>query len=156
MSFPVSIYRYGTSRPAGEGMRIGVTRFIPRGVRREDRQKLNYFDVWLPLLAPEAELVSAFQAEKMTFARFASRYRSAMKAREPQQVIELLAGMSFFQPIALGCFCEDESRCHRSLLQKLVVAEVKARRSGFAKIFETEEGVARYASPVCFAHLEET
>jgi uncharacterized protein YeaO (DUF488 family) len=138
------IYRYGSPRTQGEGLRIGCARHLPRGVRREDWSRKNFFDLRLPLLAPTAPLVKAYLGGSISWAVFRRKYRAEMKAPECRQVIDLLAGLSLATPFALGCFCEDETHCHRSLLQRLVVdsrarispAAVKARvahRSGAAK-----------------------
>lgn len=153
MATSISIYRYASLRHEKEGLRIGTTRFVPRGVRREDWQRLGYFDLWVPLLSPEPELIKKFLHDKMPFATFARHYRAQMKQKESRQIIELLAGVSLFFPISLGCFCEDESRCHRSLLQKLVEEEAEKRRSGFEELRDLKDSVdlLRYASPVCLA-----
>jgi len=127
-------YRYGADRRPGEGLRIGAARFVPRGVRREDWQRKGYLDVWLPLLAPSAELVAEFRHGHIPFATFARRYRSEMKSRESSQVIEMLAAVSLFQPISAGCYCEDESVCHRSVLVKLIASAAESRRAGFEEI----------------------
>jgi uncharacterized protein YeaO (DUF488 family) len=148
----VTSYRYGSARQPGEGLRLGVTRQVPRGVKREDRQRRNYFDLWLPLLSPTADLVEKFQHEKMTFKVFAQHYKNQMKAPESRQVIELLAATSLSQPISVGCFCEDESRCHRSLLRPMIVKEAKKKATEFARLKKGEGAEAfRFASPVCFA-----
>lgn len=127
-------YRYGEERKPGEGLRIGAARYVPRGVRREDWQRKGSFDIWLPLLAPSPDLIAEFRHDHIPFAIFARRYRSEMKSRESEQVIDLLAGVSFFLPIRVGCFCEDESACHRSVLIKLIAAAAEDRRAGFAAI----------------------
>jgi uncharacterized protein YeaO (DUF488 family) len=127
-------YRYGEDRKPGEGLRIGAARFVPRGVRREDWQRKGCFDIWLPLLAPSPELIAEFRHGHIPFATFARRYRSEMKSRESEQVIGLLAGVSLFLPIRVGCFCEDESVCHRSVLIKLISAAAENRRAGFEAI----------------------
>lgn len=149
----IHTYRYGSLRECGEGLRIGTARFLPRGVKREDWQEKGYFDLWLPLLAPEPDYIKKYLGGNLSFAAFSRRYLSRMKQRESRQVIELLAGVSLFLPISLGCYCEDESRCHRSLLHKLVAAEAGKRRPGFqaAKVCGELEGLRQYASPVCYA-----
>ncbi|WP_395745258.1 DUF488 domain-containing protein [Prosthecobacter sp.] len=125
MKHAPGIYRYGSARSKGEGLRIGVSRHVPRGVRREDWAKDGYFDLWLPLLSPSADLVNAYLSDKITWAVFSRRYRSQMKKRECSQIIDLLALMSQQATFCLGCFCEDETRCHRSLLQQLVAERCK-------------------------------
>lgn len=153
----ITTYRYGTDRQPGEGFRIGVTRHVPRGVRREDWQRRNYFDLWLPLLSPSADLLARYRQEKISFAVFSSQYKSQMKAPECRQVIELLAAVSLRQRLSLGCFCENESRCHRSLLQKLVLKAAKMKASEFSALrLDTDaEERERFASPVCFADQPE-
>ncbi|HEY5811749.1 MAG TPA: DUF488 family protein [Terrimicrobiaceae bacterium] len=152
-----SIYRYGSTRQPHEGLRLGVARHVPRGIKREDWQPLGYFDQWLPLLAPTADLVAQYQQKKITFATFSKRYRSQMKSRDCQQIIDLLAAIALFLPISLGCYCEDEHRCHRSLLQKLIVKQVQGKAKKFALLREhgRAEDILKYSSPVCFQSLEE-
>ncbi|WP_193211357.1 DUF488 domain-containing protein [Luteolibacter marinus] len=116
----VGCYRYGRGRAAG-GLRVGVARHVPRGVRKEDYVPGGYFDVWLPVLAPSAELVRAYQRGECTTAQFFRRYRGEMRGAEVRHVIALMAAMSIRTPIQLGCFCEDESVCHRSVLRELVI-----------------------------------
>jgi len=149
-----ALYRYGSPRQPGEGLRIGVTRYVPRGVRKADWARRGYFDLWMPLLSPEPETLSAYLRGKMNFRSFAAHYRREMKRRESAQVIELLAGFSLFLPISIGCFCEDENRCHRSLLQKLIVHA--AREKGTAlRLLKSSSSRLKYASPVCFADWHE-
>lgn len=119
------IYRYGSPRTSGEGQRIGVSRHVPRGVRREDWASRGYFDLWLPLLSPSADLVKEYLADEITWAVFSRRYRTEMKKRECSQMIDLLAMMSREATFCLGCFCEDETRCHRSVLQQLIAQRRK-------------------------------
>jgi uncharacterized protein YeaO (DUF488 family) len=147
----VHSYRYGSPREGGEGLRIGTARYLPRGIRRGDWQKKGYFDLWVPLLAPEPDYIKKYQSGGMTFAVFSRHYLSRMKQRDSRQVIEILAGVSLFLPVSLGCFCEDESRCHRSLLRKLVGAEAKKKRRVFADVFGCAEELRQFASPVCYA-----
>jgi len=122
----VTSYCYGSPRNPGEGLRIGSARHLPRGVKRADWQRGNYFDTWLPLVAPTADLVTAFKHEQIDFRTFARRYRTQMKAPEARHVIDLLAAVARTQPISVGCFCEDESRCHRSILRGLIVERLEA------------------------------
>lgn len=130
----IQSYRYGSKRQPGEGLRIGSARYLPRGIRREDWQPGNYFDLRLPLLAPSTKLVSEYKHGKIGFPAFSRHYRSEMKAPECRQVIELLAGVALFQPISVGCFCEDESKCHRSLLRDLIEKEAKRKAPGFSHL----------------------
>ena len=123
------LYRYGSQRLAGEGLRIGVARHLPRGVRREDWQKGNYFDLRLPLLAPTARVLKDYLGGKIVWKVFARRYLTEMKSADSRHVIDMLAGFSTLTAFSLGCFCEDETHCHHSLLQKLIAdARVKKQR----------------------------
>lgn len=149
----LSSYRYGAPRRPNEGIRIGAARQVPRAVRREDLQRRNYFDLWVPLLAPTSDLVSEYRHDKISFAAFGRHYKNQMKSPDSRQVIELLASISLFQPISVGCFCEDESRCHRSLLRELILKEAKRKASGFSCLMEDSSSgnSEHFASPVCFA-----
>jgi len=121
----LSIVRLGTPRRASEGLRIGTVRRPPRGVPRAEYAKRDYYDVWLPELAPSAPLVSFALSKPFTPARWASytrRYRSEMRAPAAQRLIELLAALSARADFSVGCYCEDERRCHRSLLRELLRA----------------------------------
>jgi len=96
----------------------------PRGVRKEDFAALDYFDVWLPELSPPADMVSSALSEPWTdkrWATFARGYRKQMSKPEARHLIQLLASMSRQTNLSVGCYCEDESRCHRSLLRELLV-----------------------------------
>jgi uncharacterized protein YeaO (DUF488 family) len=151
----LATYRYGSPRSRNELLRIGVARQVPRGVRREDWQRLGYFDVWMPLLAPSSELRKEYQGGKLSFDEFSCRYRKEMAQRESRQLIELLAAMLPFHPISIGCYCEDEARCHRSLLRQLIEEEAKARGVAFSAACHESEAGGQYVSPVCYAHFEE-
>jgi uncharacterized protein YeaO (DUF488 family) len=120
----VRIVRLGTRRDADEGLRIGTVRRPPRGVRKADYAARDYFDVWLPELAPSAPLVSSALAKPFTpqrWAAFRRRYRREMLQPAPQRLIELLAALSSQTNFSVGCYCEDETRCHRSLLKQLLI-----------------------------------
>ena len=120
----IRIVRLGTIRQSKEGLRIGTARRPPRGVRKADYARRNYFDVWLPELAPSAPLVSYALSEPFTPKRWAiyqRKYRSEMLKPAPQRLIALLAALSSQTNFSVGCYCEDESRCHRSLLKKLLI-----------------------------------
>lgn len=152
MNSAPGIYRYASPRKEGEGRRIGVARHLPRGVRREDWARRGYFDLWLPLLAPSAGLVKDYLGEKIAWSAFARRYRAEMKSPECRQMMDVIALMSLDRPISLGCFCEDENRCHRSVLRGLIAK----RRDELATSRETSsEPNARFASPVCYATWDE-
>jgi uncharacterized protein YeaO (DUF488 family) len=122
----VCIVRLGTSREPDEGLRIGTVRRPPRGVRKEDYAARDYFDVWLPELAPSAPLVSWALAAPFTPKRWATyqrRYRREMRQPGAQRLIALLAALSSQTNFSVGCYCEDETRCHRSLLKRLLIEQ---------------------------------
>jgi uncharacterized protein YeaO (DUF488 family) len=119
----IRIVRLGTPRHPQEGLRIGTVRRPPRGVRKDDYARRNFYDVWLPELSPSAALVSWLLSESITpkrWAAFERRYRSEMAQPAAKRIIELLAALSNQTNFSVGCYCEDESRCHRSVLKKLL------------------------------------
>lgn len=119
----VRIVRLGTPRDPGEGLRIGTVRRPPRGVRKEDYATRDYFDLWLPELAPSASLVSWALSQPLTPERwtvYARRYRREMLQPAARRLIALLAALSSQTTFSVGCYCEHESRCHRSLLKGLL------------------------------------
>ena len=120
----VRIVRLGTPRHPGEGLRIGTVRRPPRGVRKADYSRRDYFDVWLPELAPSTQLVSWAFSEPLTPKRwsvFERRYRREMAGAESQRILALLAALSQQTNFSVGCYCEDETRCHRSVLKRLLL-----------------------------------
>jgi uncharacterized protein YeaO (DUF488 family) len=124
LKMAIRVVRLGTPREMGEGLRLGTVRRPPRGVRKEDYAQRDYFDAWLPELAPSAPLVSWALSEPFTPKRWASyerRYLSEMRKAPAQRLIGLLAALSRNTNFAIGCYCQDESHCHRSLLRKLLL-----------------------------------
>lgn len=120
----VRIVRLGTPRGRGEGLRLGTVRRLPRGVRKADYARRDFFDLWLPELAPSAKLFSYAVSEALTsqrWRRFAAAYRREMAQPGPQRLLAVLAALSQQADYSVGCYCEDESRCHRSLLRSLLV-----------------------------------
>jgi uncharacterized protein YeaO (DUF488 family) len=120
----LSVVRLGTPRGPDEGLRIGTVRRPPRGVRKERYASRDYFDAWLPELAPSAPLVSWALSKPFTperWATYARRYRQEMRAPAAQRLIALLAALSSRTNFAVGCYCEDENRCHRTLLKALLI-----------------------------------
>jgi len=113
----IRIVRLGSPRAAREGLRLGTVRRPPRGVRKDDYAKLNYYDLWLPDLAPSAKLVA--QAQK-NWEGFAKAYRREMKLPAADRLLGLLAAMSQHADFSVGCYCEEEQRCHRSVLRELL------------------------------------
>ena len=119
----VRVVRLGTPRLPDEGLRLGTVRRPPRGVRKEDFARRDYFDLWLPDLAPTAGLVSYALSQPFTPVRWAAyvrRYRSEMRAPTARRLIALLAALSAETNFSVGCYCADECRCHRSLLRELL------------------------------------
>jgi uncharacterized protein YeaO (DUF488 family) len=133
----IRIVRLGTPRHPREGVRIGTVRRPPRGVPKSRFAADNWFDVWLPSLAPSQTLLSFAHTGKITtdrkaWARFAAKYRSEMKDPDKSRLLDLLAAMSHTSNFSVGCFCEDESRCHRRLLRSLLEkrgAKIEGSRS---------------------------
>jgi uncharacterized protein YeaO (DUF488 family) len=120
---PIRVVRLGTPRAPDEGLRLGTVRRPPRGVKKEDYARRDYFDLWLPDLAPSAQLVAYAYAQEFNprrWAAYARRYRSEMRAPEARRLIALLAALSRQTNFSVGCYCEDETRCHRSLLRELL------------------------------------
>lgn len=119
---PVRIVRLGSPRTPGEGLRIGTVRRPPRGVAQSEFAARDFYDVWFPLLAPSAETVAFAQAARtpQDWQDFARRFRREMAAPDAAHAIGLLAALSQQTDFAVGCYCEDESRCHRSLLRDLL------------------------------------
>ena len=121
---PITIVRLGTPRTPEEGLRVGTVRRPPRGVPKTDYARLNFYDVWLPELAPSAALVSWASSEPFTpkrWAAFTRRYRREMNDSAARRLLALLVALSSHASFAVGCYCEDESRCHRSVLRELLV-----------------------------------
>lgn len=119
----IHIVRLGTPRVANEGPRLGTVRRPPRGVRKSDYARRNFYDLWLPDLAPSAALFSWIKSRPLTDARwrtYARRYNAEMKRPEARRLIELLATLSQHTNFSVGCYCENEARCHRSLLRELL------------------------------------
>jgi uncharacterized protein YeaO (DUF488 family) len=119
----IRVVRLGTPRQRGEGLRIGTVRRPPRGVPKAEIAKRDFYDVWMPDLAPSAELVALFiesRDEEKLWKACERRYRTEMKAPERARLLDLLVAMSRQTDFAVGCYCEDENRCHRSILRKLL------------------------------------
>lgn len=120
----IRIVRLGSSRAPGEGLRLGTVRRPPRGVPKADYARRDFYDVWVPDLAPSPALFSWIKSRPLTDANwrtYARRYRAEMRHPQAQRLIALLAALSARTDISVGCYCEDESRCHRSLLRELLV-----------------------------------
>lgn len=121
----VRIVRLGSARLEHEGVRIGTVRRPPRGVPKTAYAEQNWYDVWYPNLAPSAETMKLGQAATTPeqWAQFARRYRSEMSSPEASHSLALLATLSHHSDFSVGCYCEDESHCHRSILRELLTAK---------------------------------
>ena len=119
---PITVLRLGSPRKANEGLRLGTVRRPPRGVPKTQFAKLDYYDVWLPNLSPSAELVTVAQRaeDERQWKAFERKFRAEMKHPEAARVLDLLAALSHRTSFSIGCYCENEQRCHRSILKKLL------------------------------------
>jgi len=119
----VRVVRLGSPRAAGEGLRIGTVRRPPRGVPKAEFAAQNWYDVWFPNLAPSVETMKLGHAAQTPaqWAAFAKKYRAEMAAPESARTIELLAMLSRQTNFSIGCYCENEAHCHRSVLRALLV-----------------------------------
>jgi uncharacterized protein YeaO (DUF488 family) len=125
MAQKIRTYQLGSTRERNEGLRIGVVRRPPRGVRKEDFARLDFYDVWFPILAPSQALLNWIHAHDIAdpaiWKAFTKRYEHEMANNtDSRQAILLLAKLAQQTPITIGCHCADEKRCHRSILLKLI------------------------------------
>ena len=118
----IRVVRLGSPRTAGEGLRLGTVRRPPRGVPRAQFASRDFYDVWLPDLSPSAALVKAAMKanDERGWRAFTRRYRAEMKRPEADRLLALLAALSRQTDFSVGCYCEDEARCHRSVLRELL------------------------------------
>lgn len=119
---PISIVKLGTPRKHKD-LRLGTVRRPPRGVAKQDFGRLDYYDVWLPILAPSAELVKlGLSAEdEKSWGQFTKKFKAQLKKPEAQHTLDLLAALSHRTELSLGCYCENEAHCHRSILLELLI-----------------------------------
>ena len=119
----VRIVRLGSARAPSEGLRMGTVRRPPRGVPKSEFSSGNWYDVWLPNLAPAPKTVTLALSAQMQrqWDIFAKRYRTEMKNPDNSRVLDLLAALSHEAQFSVGCYCEEESRCHRSVLRQLLL-----------------------------------
>lgn len=119
---PIHVVRLGSPRQKDEGVRIGTVRRPPRGVPKSEFASRNFYDVWLPALAPSEELVrQALAAEdERSWHAFVRRYRGEMTQPEARHLLDLLAALSRQTSFSVGCYCADEARCHRSVLRQIL------------------------------------
>ena len=123
----IRAFQAGSPRQRNDGLRLGTVRFLPRGVRKKDYARLNYFDVWLPVLAPSRELVRWAMSRKEWDARtrrtFYARYSREINTNtDARQTVQFVAALSRRTDVSVGCYCDDERNCHRSMLLKLIKA----------------------------------
>ncbi len=118
----IRVVRLGSPRTPGEGLRIGTVRRPPRGVPRSEHASRDFYDVWLPDLAPSEDLVkeALHASDEREWLRFARRYRAEMKRPLATRLLALLAALSRQTNFSVGCYCADPARCHRSVLGQLL------------------------------------
>lgn len=118
----IRVVQLGSDRIPGEGLRIGTVRRPPRGVPKAEFSARNYYDVWFPLLSPSAETLKRGQQARTDreWAAFKKRYRSEMARPDAVAALHLLSALSRHADFSVGCYCDDESRCHRSVLRELL------------------------------------
>lgn len=119
---PIRVVRLGSPRAHSEGLRLGTVRRPPRGVPKAEHASRDFYDVWLPDLAPSEGLVKqALRAsDERAWRAFAKRYRAEMKRPEATRLLVLLAALSHATNLSVGCYCAEEARCHRSVLRELL------------------------------------
>ena len=113
----IRVVRLGSPRAKGEGLRLGTVRRPPRGVKKTDYARLDYYDVWLPDLAPSQKVIALAHQD---WKRFTRAYQREMNAPAAQRLLGVLAALSRQTDFSVGCYCEDEQRCHRSILRRLL------------------------------------
>ena len=121
---PIRVVQLGKPRTESEGVRFGTVRRPPRGVKKSDFAKDDWYDVWLPDLAPSAQLVSWAVNDSWTddrWKRFRREYLREMREPPIERLLQVLAALSHDSNFSVGCYCDDEARCHRSLLRELLV-----------------------------------
>lgn len=117
----IRVVRLGSPRQANEGLRLGTVRRPPRGVKKEQLASDDWYDLWLPQLSPSAELLKLGQAASSDaeWERFTRKYETEMSAPDNARLLAVLAALSRDADFAVGCYCENEERCHRSILRRL-------------------------------------
>lgn len=118
----IRVVRLGTARDSEEGLRIGTVRRPPRGVPKSEFAVQNWYDTWLPDIAPTPELMKLGQSveSEQGWADFVKKYRKELAAPEKSRIVDLLVALSQQTNFSVGCYCEDESRCHRSVLREIL------------------------------------
>ena len=120
---PIFVLRLGSPRKPNEGLRLGTVRRPPRGVPKTEFAKRDFYDVWLPDLAPSAPLVGmALSArDEKSWKAFERKYRAEMRQSASARILDLLAALSHQTNLSVGCYCENANRCHRSILKELLI-----------------------------------
>ena len=126
----ITVVQLGSPRTRGEGLRVGTVRRPPRGVPKAEFAARDFYDVWLPDLAPSEPLVKLALAARteQSWQSFVRRYRAEMKAPAASRLLDLLTALSHTSAFSVGCYCEDEARCHRSVLRSLLLERGAAVR----------------------------
>ncbi|HEX4662967.1 MAG TPA: DUF488 family protein [Terriglobales bacterium] len=121
-NLPIAVVRLGSPRKPNEGLRLGTVRRPPRGVPKQEFAKRDFYDLWLPDLAPSQELVTFAQQsqDEQSWKAFKRKFRAEMNKPEAARLLDLLAAFSGQTSFSLGCYCENEERCHRSILRELL------------------------------------
>ncbi len=121
----IRVVRLGSPRARGEGLRLGTVRRPPRGVPKAEHASRDFYDVWLPDLAPTENLVKQAQvaSDERAWRAFARRYRAEMRRPEAARLLGLLAALSHKTDLSVGCYCAEETRCHRSVLRALLLEQ---------------------------------
>ena len=116
------IVQLGSPRETDEGLRVGTVRRPPRGVPKSDYARMDFYDVWLPNLSPSPELMKAGKSaqDDRSWALFRRKFRAEMSRPEVSRILDLLVALSHQTQLSVGCYCQDESRCHRSILRELL------------------------------------
>ena len=118
----IRVVQLGSARHRNEGLRLGTVRRPPRGVRKENYARENYYDLWMPDLAPSAELFARRPAtdDEKSWQTFARKYEAELKKPMAARLLDLLAAMSHQSNFSVGCYCDNETRCHRSVLRHVL------------------------------------
>lgn len=121
---PIHIVQLGSPRLSDEGLRLGTVRRPPRGVPKAEFARRDFYDVWQPLLSPSAELVTEAKAaaDEKAWEGFKRKFKAEMNQPAPSHLLDLLAALSHQTSLSVGCYCEDEAHCHRSVLRELLNA----------------------------------
>ena len=119
---PISVVRLGSPRKPNEGLRLGTVRRPPRGVPKTQFATRDFYDIWLPNLSPSEELLALgrHSEDERSWKAFERRFRAEMNKPDASRVLDLLAALSHQTSFSIGCYCQDEERCHRSILEKLL------------------------------------